>query len=138
MFDFGIGYTELLVIAIVANIVIGPKDLPRVLRALGKMTAKLRGMAREFQGHVDAAMRETGFDEVKRDLQSMKSANPITDVANELKKQGDDFNRSLQKETSQSSQPVTAEPAKTVTAAKVPDNDFDTYFAKPKADSPPP
>jgi len=95
-------------------------------------------MAREFQGHVDAAMRETGFDEVKRDLQSMKSANPITDVANELKRQGDDFNRSLQKETSQSSQPVTAEPAKTVTAAKVPDNDFDTYFAKPKADSPPP
>jgi len=138
MFDFGIGYTELLVIAIVAIIVIGPKDLPRVLRALGKMTAKLRGMAREFQGHVDAAMRETGFDEVKRDLQSMKSANPITDVANELKKQGDDFNRSLQKETSQSSQPVTAEPAKTVTAAKVPDNDFDTYFAKPKAGSPPP
>jgi len=138
MFDFGIGYTELLVIAIVAIIVIGPKDLPRVLRALGKMTAKLRGMAREFQGHVDAAMRETGFDEVKRDLQSMKSANPITDVANELKRQGDDFNRSLQKETSQSSQPVTAEPAKTVTAAKVPDNDFDTYFAKPKADSPPP
>jgi sec-independent protein translocase protein TatB len=138
MFDFGIGYTELLVIAIVAIIVIGPKDLPRVLRALGKMTAKLRGMAREFQGHVDAAMRETGFDEVKRDLQSMKSANPITDVANELKKQGDDFNRSLQKETSQSSQPVTAEPAKTVTAAKMPDNDFDTYFAKPKANSPPP
>ena len=138
MFDFGIGYTELLVIAIVAIIVIGPKDLPRVLRALGKMTAKLRGMAREFQGHVDAAMRETGFDEVKRDLQSMKSANPITDVANELKKQGDDFNRSLQKETSQSSQPVTAEPAKTVTAAKMPDNEFDTYFAKPKANSPPP
>jgi sec-independent protein translocase protein TatB len=136
MFDFGIGYTELLVIAIVAIIVIGPKDLPRVLRALGRMTAKLRAMAREFQGHVDAAMRETGFDEVKRDLQSMKSANPITDVANELKKQGDDFNRSLQKETSQSSQPVTAEPAKTVTAAKVPDNDFDTYFAKSKADSP--
>ena len=138
MFDFGIGYTELLVIAIVAIIVIGPKDLPRVLRALGRMTAKLRAMAREFQGHVDAAMRETGFDEVKRDLQSMKSANPITDVANELKKQGDDFNRSFQKETNQSSPPVTAEPAKTVTAAKVPDNDFDTYFGKPKADSPPP
>ncbi len=136
MFDFGIGYTELLVIAIVAIIVIGPKDLPRVLRALGRMTAKLRAMAREFQGHVDAAMRETGFDEVKRDLQSMKSANPITDVAKELKKQGDDFNKSLQKDTSQSSPPVTAEPAKTVTAAKVPDNDFDTYFAKPKADSP--
>ena len=39
MFDFGIGYTELLVIAVVALIVIGPKDLPRVLRAIGRMTA---------------------------------------------------------------------------------------------------
>lgn len=93
MFDFGIGYTELVVIALVAIIVIGPKDLPRVLRGLGRMMTKARGMAREFQGHMDAAMKEAGLDEVKRDLQSLK--NPISavkdSVTSELKKQDDSF-----------------------------------------------
>ncbi len=93
MFDFGIGYTELVVIALVAIIVIGPKDLPRVLRGLGRMMNKARGMAREFQGHMDAAMKEAGLDEVKRDLQSLK--NPVSavkdSVTSELKKQDDSF-----------------------------------------------
>lgn len=93
MFDFGIGYTELVVIALVAIIVIGPKDLPRVLRGLGRMMTKMRGMAREFQGQMDAAMKEAGLDEVKRDLQSLK--NPISavkdSVTSELKKQDDSF-----------------------------------------------
>ena len=47
MFDFGFGYTEMFVVALVAIIVIGPKDLPRVLRAFGKTVGKMRGMARE-------------------------------------------------------------------------------------------
>lgn len=95
MFDFGIGYTELVVIALVAIIVIGPKDLPRVLRGLGRMMNKMRGMAREFQGHMDAAMKEAGLDEVKRDLQSLK--NPITSVkdsvTSELNKQDESFKK---------------------------------------------
>ena len=49
MFDFGVGYTEMFLIAVVAIIVIGPKDLPRVLRAFGKMMTKARGMARYFR-----------------------------------------------------------------------------------------
>ena len=53
MFDFGVGYSEMFVLALIAVIVIGPKDLPKVLRAFGKMMTKARGMAREFQGHVD-------------------------------------------------------------------------------------
>ena len=68
MFDFGIGYTELVVIALVAIIVIGPKDLPSVLRAFGRTMTKMRGMAREFQGHLDAAMKEAGLDEVKKEI----------------------------------------------------------------------
>ena len=95
MFDFGVGYTELVVIALVAIIVIGPKDLPRVLRGLGRMMNKMRGMAREFQGHMDAAMKEAGLDEVKRDLQSLK--NPISavkdSVTSELTKQDESFKK---------------------------------------------
>ena len=47
MFDFGVGYTELLVIAVVALLVVGPKDLPKLLRHLGRFTASVRRMAAE-------------------------------------------------------------------------------------------
>ena len=95
MFDFGIGYTELIVIAMAAIIVIGPKDLPRVLRAFGKTMSKMRGMAREFQGHLDSAIKDAGLDEVKKDLQSIR--NPMEQVkktvAADIKKQDDDFKK---------------------------------------------
>lgn len=83
MFDFGVGYSELFVLAIVAIIVIGPKDLPQVLRTFGRMMNKARGMAREFQGHVDAAMRESGVSDLKKDLQSLRGVveKQVTDVA---------------------------------------------------------
>ena len=97
MFDFGIGYTELFVIAVAAIVVIGPKDLPRVLRAFGKTVAKMRGMAREFQGHLDAAMKDAGLDEVKKEISNLKNINPIEpvkkDIVSEAKKQEDDFKK---------------------------------------------
>ncbi len=70
MFDFGIGSFELMVLAIVAIIVVGPKDLPKLLRAIGQFTTKVRGMAREFQGYIDEAARESGLDDVKKDIKS--------------------------------------------------------------------
>jgi sec-independent protein translocase protein TatB len=73
MFDFGVGYSELLLLAVIAVIVIGPKDLPKVLRAFGQFMRKARGMAREFQGHVDSAMKDAGVDGLKKDLADLKS-----------------------------------------------------------------
>jgi sec-independent protein translocase protein TatB len=73
MFDFGVGYSELFVLALIAVIVIGPKDLPKVLRTFGQFMQKMRGMAREFQTHVDAAMKDSGIDELKRDAQNLKA-----------------------------------------------------------------
>lgn len=98
MFDFGFGYTEMFVVAVVAIIVIGPKDLPRVLRAFGKTVAKMRGMAREFQGHLDSAMKEAGVDEVKKEFDNIKNSANIIEpvkktVVNETKKQEDDFKK---------------------------------------------
>ena len=57
------------IIGVVALIIIGPKDLPRVLRTLGRWTAKARALTREFRGHVDDMIRESEFDEVKRGLE---------------------------------------------------------------------
>jgi len=68
MFDFGIGSTELILIAVVALIVIGPRDLPKVLRTVGQVMTKVRAMAREFQGHIEDAAKESGLDDLKKDI----------------------------------------------------------------------
>jgi sec-independent protein translocase protein TatB len=73
MFDFGVGYSELFVLGLIAVILIGPKDLPKVMRMIGQVTRKMRGMAREFQGHLDAAMKDSGVEELKKDFQAAKS-----------------------------------------------------------------
>jgi len=66
---FGIDSPELLVIAIVALVVIGPKELPGLLRTWGKWMAQMRGMASEFRGHVDEMVRQSELDEVKKQLE---------------------------------------------------------------------
>ncbi|MBN9539163.1 MAG: twin-arginine translocase subunit TatB [Alphaproteobacteria bacterium] len=67
---FGIDSPELLVIAVVALIVIGPKELPGMLRSWGRWMAQMRGMAAEFRGHVDEMVRQSELDEVKKQLES--------------------------------------------------------------------
>jgi sec-independent protein translocase protein TatB len=68
---FGIDSPELLVIAIVALVVIGPKELPTLLRSWGKWMAKMRGMASEFRGHVDEMVRQSELDDVKKQLEAV-------------------------------------------------------------------
>ncbi len=70
---FGIDSPELLVIAIVALVVIGPKELPGMLRSWGKWMTKTRAMASEFRGHVDEMVRQSELDEVKKQLTSASS-----------------------------------------------------------------
>jgi len=68
------GWSELLVIGIVALIVVGPKDLPGMFRQLGKFTAKVRRMAREFQRAMEDAADESGMKETASSLRKMTSA----------------------------------------------------------------
>ena len=66
---FGIDSPELLVIAVVALVVIGPKELPNLLRTWGRWMSQMRGMASEFRGHVDEMVRQSELDEVKKQLE---------------------------------------------------------------------
>ena len=63
---FDIGYSELLLIAVVALVVIGPKDLPNVMRTVGKWVGKARGMARHFRSGLDTMMREAELEEMEK------------------------------------------------------------------------
>ena len=86
---FDIGWTEMLVIAIVMVVVVGPKDLPRMLRTFGKTAAKLRSMAGDFQKQFNDALKEAELDDVKKSVDELRSLNP----ANEIRKQLNPFEK---------------------------------------------
>ena len=67
-----VGMSELVVIAIVALIVVGPKDLPVLLRRFGQFMAKLRGMASEFRASFDEMARQTELDELRKEVEAMR------------------------------------------------------------------
>ncbi|GJD62313.1 Sec-independent protein translocase protein TatB [Methylobacterium frigidaeris] len=92
MFDMSWG--EVMLIGGVALVVIGPKDLPKALRTVGQVTARLKRMAGEFQSQFSEAMREAELDEVRREVEginrSVSSAtstgfNPVQTLRNEIK-----------------------------------------------------
>ena len=75
-----IGWTELLIIAVVAIIVVGPKDLPRMLRSLGQYAAKLRRTANEFRSQFDEVLRESELDDLKSSIDSISGLNPVGQI----------------------------------------------------------
>jgi sec-independent protein translocase protein TatB len=90
MFDFDAG--KLIIIGIVALVVIGPKELPRVLRELGQAVAKMRRMAAEFQSQFMEAMREADMADVKAEVDKLAQSakvdaafDPVTEIKNEIK-----------------------------------------------------
>ena len=109
MFDFDA--SKLLIIGVVALIVIGPKDLPRVLRQVGQMVTKLRRMAGEFQGQFMEAMKEADLQDLKNEVTKLKetasldvSFNPVADIRSE-------FTKAVGTATSALEQPAAAEPS---------------------------
>src|SRR5579862_333842 len=80
---FGFGWSEILLIGAVALVVIGPKDLPRVMRTAGQWSRKLRVLAGDFQRHIDDMVRQAELDEVKREAE--KAMN-VGDVAADFEK----------------------------------------------------
>jgi sec-independent protein translocase protein TatB len=114
-----VGWSELLVIAMVLIIVVGPKDLPKMLRTFGTFMRKARTMASEFQGQFNEALKEAELDEVRKTIADVKGLNPrnaIRDALYPLRQAGEDVKRELNKadadiKAKAASNPATASPA---------------------------
>jgi sec-independent protein translocase protein TatB len=90
---FDISWGKLVIIGVIALIVIGPKELPGVLRTAGQWMAKVRRMAAEFQGQFQEAMREAEMADLKKQVDEMSNTasnftnfDPIGSVRNEIEK----------------------------------------------------
>jgi sec-independent protein translocase protein TatB len=82
---------EFLVAAIVALIVVGPKDLPILLRKLGQFMAKVRGMAAEFRASFDEMARQSELDELRKEVEAMRSGQ-LADIATHAPEVNQAFN----------------------------------------------
>jgi sec-independent protein translocase protein TatB len=94
---FDIGWTELLVIAVVAIVVIGPKDLPRAMRAVGQWTGRVKRMAGDFQRQFNEAVREAELDDVKNEVAKLGKLDPMGDLKKTVTKTGTDLKADLKK-----------------------------------------
>jgi sec-independent protein translocase protein TatB len=81
---FDIGWSELLIIAVVAIIVIGPKDLPRVLRNLGRAMGAVRRTASEFKAQFEDAVRDSELEELQREFADVAAMNPAGAIENAI------------------------------------------------------
>lgn len=79
-----IGWSELLIIGVVALIVVGPEELPQLLRTVGQWVGKVRRMAGEFQNQMNEAIREAELDDVKKSVEDLRSLSPASMIRNEL------------------------------------------------------
>jgi sec-independent protein translocase protein TatB len=96
---FDISWTEFLLIGVVALVVIGPKELPGVMRTIGQYTRKIRGMATDFQNQFQEAMREAEMADLKKQVDDMasgiKSYDPLKSVREDLETAGKDIEKSI-------------------------------------------
>ncbi|SLN77223.1 Sec-independent protein translocase protein TatB [Oceanibacterium hippocampi] len=83
-----IGWAEMMVVAVVAIIVIGPKDLPKALSTVGKLVGKARAMAREFQSGLEDIAREAELDEIKKTVDKAGAFNPKKQIENMIDPSG--------------------------------------------------
>ena len=90
---FDLGWTELLLIGIVALIVVGPKDLPMLFRNIGRFVGKARGMAREFSSAMNEAADQSGMRDVAKGLKA--AANPVSAAMDGVKEATRDLTEGL-------------------------------------------
>ncbi|QIK40988.1 Sec-independent protein translocase protein TatB [Pontivivens nitratireducens] len=111
---FDIGFYEMMLVGVVALIVVGPKDLPRMFRTVGEYVGKARGMARQFQSAMNDAARQTELQEVKKAMDGVRSA---TDPLNAASKSARNYAKSMMADIDPSAKPRDPDQARRDAAA---------------------
>lgn len=109
-----LGFNEIIILGILALVVLGPKDLPLLMRKLGRWTAKLRGMAQEFRTGFDDLARQAELDELKKEVDALRRTTSLQEIRSELNKPLP----TLEDYAGIKSTPAIAPPAETPTAAE--------------------
>lgn len=125
---FDIGWSELLLIGIVALIAIGPKELPGALRTLGQWMGKVRRMASEFQNQFHEAMREAELADLKKEVDEMATKaqsyahfDPVDDIRRDLEKAaGPPPDLDTLTDTAASTPPTASTPSASTSPAETP------------------
>jgi sec-independent protein translocase protein TatB len=116
---FDIGWSEMFVIVVVALVVIGPKDLPRLIREVGRWTAKARGMAREFQRSFDDMVREAELDDIRKTVEQARPSNLTKTIRDAIDPEGElDDAFALEEQEKATAKPESAAPAPAPSPAK--------------------
>jgi len=102
MFDL-FSWSHILILLTVALVVVGPKDLPRLMHMAGKWVGKARNMASEFRRSFDEMARQTELDELRKEIEELKKSNPVSDVTREM----DDLNSTVDSALAVTDVPVT-------------------------------
>src|ERR1700730_17430678 len=87
MFDL-FSWSHIVILLVVALVVVGPKDLPRLMHMAGKWAGKARAMANEFRKSFDEMARQAELDELRKEIDDLKKNNPITEMANSMAEVG--------------------------------------------------
>ena len=108
MFDF-FSWQHLSIMLVVALVVVGPKDLPRLMNMAGKWAGKARAMASEFRRSFDEMARESELAELRKEIDDLKKNNPITEMANSMTDANADIGGAMHAEAPASSEPRSGE-----------------------------
>ncbi len=79
-----LSWSHMLIVLMVALVVVGPKDLPKLMRKMGQWTAKARGMADQFRRSFDEMARQSELDELRKELDELRNARPLADIDQQM------------------------------------------------------
>ncbi|MEQ8299269.1 MAG: Sec-independent protein translocase protein TatB [Hyphomonas sp.] len=106
----GVGFSELLLLALAALIIVGPKDLPFMMRKVGQLVGKARGMAREFQAAFEDIARQSELEDLRKEIEDLKRNNMMTEAQDDLANMESDINAAVMRKEAAEAEAAPPEP----------------------------
>tara|TARA_R110001599_G_scaffold11842_11_gene55806 strand:- start:2757 stop:3107 length:351 start_codon:yes stop_codon:yes gene_type:complete len=106
----GVGFSELLLLALAALIIVGPKDLPFMMRKVGQLVGKARGMAREFQAAFEDIARQSELEDLRKEIEDLKRINMMTEAQDDLANMESDINAAVMRKEAADAEAAPPEP----------------------------